>query len=141
MASDNAKQRGLSRISDFHRSNAWKLSKFEGRFNVITSNGLNIYVADDEKVIALYKEFFRALKLGGTLITSFLTPLSVWKDVNPDDAAKQRMLFLTIIGVMWQNLRSEETTIAQLREAGFVNIRVIYDSRRMFLTVVAIKPV
>jgi chemotaxis methyl-accepting protein methylase len=37
-------------------------------FDLISSNGLNIYVKDKEQVIALYQKFFDALKPGGTLV-------------------------------------------------------------------------
>ncbi len=144
LAHASAQAKGLEKISSFHQSDAWDLGKFEGQFDVITSNGLNIYEGDDTKVTALYAEFFKTLKPGGILITSFLTPPpamggATWKDVNPADAAKQRILFGTIIGVGWQHFRTEETTRAQLKEAGFVDVEIVYDSGGMFPTVVAKK--
>ena len=145
LAKANAQKNELSGISNFHESDAWNLGSFEAHFDILTSNGLNIYVADNEKVIALYKEFFRTLKPGGVLITSFLTPPPVlggttWKNIDPVDASKQRILFCTVIGAQWQHFRSEETTKSQLQSAGFENIEVIYDSQGMFPTVVAARP-
>ena len=144
IAHTSAQAKELEKMSSFYQSNAWDLSKFEGQFDVLTSNGLNIYVADDAKVTALYAEFFKTLKPGGILITSFLTPPpamggTTWKGVNPADAAKQRILFGTIIGVGWQHFRTEETTRKQLKEAGFVDVEIIYDSQGMFPTVIARK--
>lgn len=145
LARKNAITKGLDGISSFHKSDAWQLSAFAGRFDVITSNGLNIYEADDARVTALYQEFFKVLKPGGTLVTSFLTPPlalggTTWKNVNMLDAAKQRILFGTIIGVNWQNFRTEQTTRAQLEAAGFVNVEITYDTQGMFPTVIAKKP-
>lgn len=144
LALASAKAKGLEEMTHFYRSDAWDLGKFEGQFDVLTSNGLNIYEGDDAKVTALYREFFKTLKHGGVLITSFLTPPpakggTTWKDVNPIEAAKQRILFSTIIGVGWQHFRTEETTRAQLKEAGFADVEVIYDSQGMFPTVIARK--
>jgi SAM-dependent methyltransferase len=144
LALASAKAKGLEEMTHFHQSDAWDLGKFEGQFDVLTSNGLNIYEGDDAKVTALYREFFKALKHGGVLITSFLTPPpakggTTWKDVNPTEATKQRILFGVIIGVGWQHFRTEETTRAQLKEAGFADVEVIYDSQGMFPTVIARK--
>lgn len=145
LAQASAQAKGRGKMSSFYQSDAWNLGKFEERFDVLTSNGLNIYESDDAKVTALYREFFKTLKPGGILITSFLTPPpakggTTWKDVNPIEAVKQRILFGTIIGVGWQHFRTEETTRAQLKEAGFNNIEIIYDSQGMFPTVIAKKP-
>ncbi len=140
MAIANAKENGLTAISAFHRSDAWNLSAFDECFDVLTSNGLNIYVKDDAEVTKLYQEFFRALRPGGTLITSFLTPKEAWKDVNADDAKQQQVLFGALINAQWQHLRSEETTKSQLSAAGFGNIAMIPDLHGIFLTVVATKP-
>ncbi|WP_246867243.1 class I SAM-dependent methyltransferase, partial [Dickeya sp. CFBP 2040] len=55
------------------QGDAWTLQLPEP-VDVLTSNGLNIYEPDDEKVTDLYRVFNQALKPEGTLITSFLTP-------------------------------------------------------------------
>ena len=112
---------------------------------MVTSNGLNIYEADDARVTALYQEFFEILKPGGALVTSFLTPPpalggTTWKNVNMLDATKQRILFGTIIGVNWQHFRAEQTTRMQLEAAGFVHVEIIYDTQGVFPTVIAKKP-
>lgn len=128
----------------FIQSDAWKITNHK-EFDIITSNGLNIYEPDDKKVIALYKKFYEALKPNGILITSFLTPPptiskdSSWKNVNPQDALKQKVIFNDIIGVTWQAFRTEETTCTQLKAAGFKVLEVIYDSQGIFPTVVAKK--
>lgn len=146
-ARQNAKENIQDDVSikcDFHQGNAWNLKKFYNNLDLITSNGLNIYEKDDEKVTALYCEFFKALGSGGTLITSFLTPPpsfggNTWKNCNEANLTKQRILFGTIIGVNWQNFRTEEVTRRQLTDAGFINIEIIYDSQGMFPTIIAHK--
>ena len=121
----------------------------EDRFDIITSNGLNIYL-EDIKVDLLYQNFYKALKPGGLLITSFLTPKEdkngtpIWEvgDVQ-ENLKKQRTIFVTILGVRWQNLRTEEETKDQLKKAGFEakTIEFKYDKRKIFPTVIARKPV
>jgi ubiquinone/menaquinone biosynthesis C-methylase UbiE len=75
LAAANANSKGRSNICNFSQSNAWDLCTFDGSFDILTSNGLNIYEPDDTKVTALYTQFFNVLKPGGILIASFLTPL------------------------------------------------------------------
>ena len=136
LAATSALSKGLQKICHFHNADAWQLDGFTEHFDVLTSNGLNIYVKEDSIVTELYKELCKTLKPGGTLITSFLVP----PRLVSKDAIKQRILFGTIIGVGWQNFRTEDLTRAQLTEAGFIDIEVIYDSQRMFPTVTAKKP-
>lgn len=131
---------------DLRRGDAWDL-QMAVECDVITSNGLNIYEEDDARVTELYKNFFRALKPGGILITSFLTPPnsgwlpggleeSVWKG----ELAWQKMVFTEVLGVNWQHFRAAETTRGQLEAAGFTNIEFTYDKQRIFPTVVAQRP-
>ena len=128
----------------FVQKNAWDLESSE-QFDLITSNGLNIYEPDDKKIVDLYKEFHKSLKPKGILITSFLTPPpalsadSSWRDYNQEDTLKQRAIFADIIGAQWQAFRTEAQTREQLTEAGFKITKVIYDSQGMFPTVVAEK--
>lgn len=142
-AQEQSKQLNISNVR-FIQSDAWKLKNNE-EFDITTSNGLNIYEPDDEKVIALYRKFYQALKHRGILITSFLTPPpamskeSSWKNVNPQDALKQKVIFSDIIGVTWQAFRTENKTRLQLEGAGFEVLDVIYDSQGIFPTIVARK--
>jgi ubiquinone/menaquinone biosynthesis C-methylase UbiE len=144
-AESNARACGKQDNCRFFKQSAWEL-KQDGEFDIITSNGLNIYEADDSKVTDLYRNFNRALKAGGTLITSFLTPPpmlspeSTWKGLNPEDLRKQKALFADVIGVSWQSYRTEAKTRQQLESAGFEVLRFIYDRCGLFPTVVARKP-
>lgn len=126
---------------------AWALS-LDGRADVLTSNGLNIYEPDDARVTDLYRSFLRALKPGGTLVTSFLTPPptlsaeSPWnmERVDPAALALQFVLFVRIVDVRWSAFRTHEQTRRQLEEAGFAEIRFVDDAARMFPTVIAKRP-
>ncbi len=144
LAQENAKQLGNEKIATFEKASAWNLNK-PNEFDIITSNGLNFYEKDDEKVVQLYKEFYKALKPQGILITSFLTPSpalsseSSWKNVNPKDAVKQKAIFIDIMDARWIAVRTEAQTRKQLEEAGFNIVDVIYDSQGVFPTIIAQK--
>lgn len=125
---------------DWLQADAWQLSQ-RNTFDLITSNGLNIYVPESDRVIELYKQFYLALKPDGVLITSFLTPPEEWTKENivPDDILMQRNLFQTVLEPKFQIFRSQKETKNQLIKAGFQSIRFIKDSQGIFPTVVAKK--
>jgi SAM-dependent methyltransferase len=139
-----SKKLDLKNKVQFMRSDAWQLNNID-EFDIITSNGLNIYEPDDEKVISLYSEFYKALKNNGLLITSFLTPPptlseeSSWRNYNQKDLLKQKVIFNNVIGVKWQCFNTEHQVISQFEKAGFKVEDVIYDSQGMFPTIVARK--
>lgn len=130
--------------TEFKRKNAWHLKDKE-KYNIMVSNGLNIYEPNNDKVTDLYDQFYNALIPGGVLITSFLTPppgasnKSTWTNYTSEDALKQKAIFKDIIQAKWQVFRTEEETRSQLKKAGFETVEVIYDSQGMFPTVVAKK--
>ncbi|WNL44412.1 methyltransferase domain-containing protein [Dyella sp. BiH032] len=142
-----AGQRGLASHVSLRHEDAWAGSLHES-VDVLTSNGLNIYEPDDARVVELYRAFFRALRPGGTLITSFLTPppmlnpASSWRmaEVDPQMLALQHLLFTRIIDAKWSALRTHEQTRAQLEAAGFTDLRFVDDRLGMFPTVVARRP-
>ena len=81
LARESASTRGLLDGTVLARSDAWDLTAgtvIQGRqalprqhgrgVDVITSNGLNIYVDDDAKVVDLYASFRTALRPGGHLV-------------------------------------------------------------------------
>lgn len=110
----------------------------DGGVDVVTSNGLNIYVADESAVVALYRSLRATLRPGGTLVVSALTPPSEWDmtGVDPADLIRARGLML-INDVMWANYRPAGVTEAQLHAAGFEAVEVHHDERRVFPTFVA----
>ena len=122
----------------FELKDAWALHS-PGRWDLVTSNGLNIYVQEDEQCAALYLSFAASLKPQGLLLVSFITPPATWVPKSGDDLAYQRFLFTEVLPVKWQCVRTEETTRAQLQAAGFEVLTVEYDSQRMFPSVLAQK--
>ncbi|WP_426908146.1 SAM-dependent methyltransferase, partial [Serratia bockelmannii] len=72
-SNEKAKRVGIANRCRFSQQNAWEL-KEKIAFDVITSNGLNMYESDQVRLVALYRRFFEALNPGGTLLLSFLTP-------------------------------------------------------------------
>ncbi|HCJ82899.1 MAG: hypothetical protein A2Y28_02600 [Chlamydiae bacterium GWC2_50_10] len=141
-----AEEKGLIGKCRFFQKDAWNLSISE-EYDLIASNGLAIYEADDEKVVALYRQFYNALKSKGTLITSFLTPpptsgkTTEWRmdKVNLQDALLQKIVFADILNTKWQVFRSEETVREQLQKAGFQKIEILYDEAHIFPTLIAEK--
>ncbi|MCF6766364.1 methyltransferase domain-containing protein [Thiotrichales bacterium 19S3-7] len=141
-----AEKRNLSQWVSVINENAWHLSA-DHEYDLISSNGLNIYEPSNDRVIALYKEFYQALKTGGKLVTSFITPpptlsdQSSWKmgQINQADLRLQQIIFSDILGARWQCFRTEEETFEQLTKAGFKDINFIYDKAHIFPTVVAFK--
>jgi ubiquinone/menaquinone biosynthesis C-methylase UbiE len=144
LATANAHRVGKESCSCFLQKDAWDLNIHE-TYDVISSNGLNIYEPNPEKVTELYRGFFNALKKYGVLITSFLTPPptltdeSTWINVNPDSIIKQKAIFSDILQVGWQSYQSEAAVREQLLRIGFSGIDIEYDSQGMFPTVIATK--
>lgn len=151
-ATENARQRSLLAQCLFAQGDAWDLLSADvvvgdaARYrellsagvDVMTSNGLNIYVPDDTRVADLYRSWRGCLRTGGHLVVSALTPPEEWdlSDVPPKDLERARGLML-INGVMWANYRSRATTVEQLAGAGFEVESVLPDSRGVFPTFVA----
>jgi hypothetical protein len=142
-----AAERGLAQQLTLRHADAWEMD-LNGAADVLTSNGLNIYEPNDERVTALYRKFFDALKPGGRLVTSFLTPPPMLSPESPWDMSAvtpallglQHLLFVKIIEAKWSAFRTEAQTRAQLEAAGFTEMTFIDDRARMFPTVVARKP-
>ncbi|MEM1153788.1 MAG: class I SAM-dependent methyltransferase [Pseudomonadota bacterium] len=144
LAEELAASEGLSDHCQFLKADAWSLD-IDNEFDVLTSNGLNIYQPDNALVIALYKQFRRAIKPGGTLITSFLTPPpdaqgnTEWDlgAINIEDLLQQQKVMAHVLQASWACFQTEEATRQQLHEAGFDKIDIHWGSSRMFPTVVA----
>lgn len=124
------------------KEDAWNLNQ-NVKVNVILSNGLNIYEPNETRLIELYTKFYNALTENGVLITSFITKSpavdsnSPWKNIDKNNLVKQKALFADVIQAKWQNSLTEEQAIYQLSQAGFKDIKIIYDSQGMFPTVIA----
>lgn len=149
LAEVNRKKHNLGNVEvTFLKEDAWRLSA-RNEYDVITSNGLNIYEPDISKIISLYAQFHKALKHGGVLITSFFTPSpkmsknSPWANYVESDLVMQQAVFGDIVNATWQTKRAIYMTAAEmtqhLEQAGFEVIEVIYDKQGMFPTIIARK--
>ena len=144
LAKENSQHHGKAPMVSFKKEDAWNLSA-HNEYDVITSNGLNFYEPDDQKVVALYGQFYKALKPKGILITSFLTPPpalspeSTWKKFDTKDLKKQKALFVDIVQAKFQAFRTEAQTRQQFESVGFKVLEVIYDKQGMFPTIIAQK--
>ena len=137
----NAKTYALK--SEAYIADAWDLRAYAKQFDLITSNGLNIYVDNQEHELELYRTFASALKPGGWLITSFLTPPpsmdrnSPWQITDRAAAVRQKIIFSDVLNAKWRVFRSE----AQMREllalAGFKVLNLSCDRQKLLPTVVA----
>lgn len=135
LAQDMATSKGKKQSCQFFRENAWDLaSNHPAEFDLITTNGLNIYEADDDKVIDLYKALRAALKPGGKLIGSALSLSQEW-DMSKIDAntlGLQRAIFIQILQATWSHFRSADQTTQQLNTAGFDAVEIHWDDAHMF---------
>jgi SAM-dependent methyltransferase len=137
----------LSTHVEFYQADAWN-QPFDNYFTVIASNGLNVYEPDENRVTDLYRQLFKALKPGGTLVTSCITPspdldpTSEWNldAIDWEGMRFQRILYSDILNFNPRGLRSSSTTKQQLSDAGFENFNLIWDEARIFPTIVAQKP-
>lgn len=142
LAQSMAKTKDKNHLCQFFKENAWDLTlNHPKEFDVITTNGLNIYEANDNKVIDLYKAFYAALKPGGKLIGSALSDLKEWdmSKINVDTLQLQRAIFIQILQASWSHLRSVDQTKQQLKQAGFESVEIHWDDAHMFYSFEAIR--
>lgn len=143
LAREIATERELANCQ-FTNRDAWDLGYFEA-FDLMTSNGLNIYEPSTERLISLYQQISKALRPKGWFITSYLSnpddkaiPRSE-KKINPEDALKQKAIFQDIIQAKWQCYQTEDSIQMQLQAAGLTIESIIYDAQCLFPTVIAKK--
>lgn len=123
---------------EFEQRDAWQLGCQE-RWDLVTSNGLNIYVDDDERCTAFYRSVAEALRPDGVFLISFITPPAQWRPHCSADLERQRVLFQDVVPVRWSCVRDEVTTRRQLEQAGFEVLSLHHDDQRMFPVAVARK--
>lgn len=146
LARDLAIQQKLSDRLQLILADAWDLP-FQSELDLITSSGLNIYESDKQKVIELYRQFFKCLKAGGVLVLGFLTPPpqdhndSIWnlREIPEKDLWLEKVLYQDILNLKWRNFRTPDEIIDELKQAGFSRIDVHFDRLRVFPTVLAFK--
>lgn len=147
-ANEKAKRVGMANRCRFSQQNAWEL-KEKNAFDVITSNGLNMYESDPDRLVALYRRFFEALKPRGTLLLSFLTPppeknapTGEWDKYETPmaDLLQEFAIFGDIIQATYLNFTSEAEIRQQITQAGFTVKDINYSSRGVLPILVAVKP-
>lgn len=136
---NNARARGCRIALDLRQADVMQMPTHP-EFDLVTSNGLNIYLQSDEECVAFYRQTAGLLNPGGHLITSFITPASSWQPHSSEALARQQQLFGSVVPVRWMCTRSVGLTCRQLLEAGLEPVRVVYDRQCMFPTVLARKP-
>lgn len=134
-------RRNLARLDtsvvvECEQRDAWQLD-CRSRWDLITSNGLNIYVEDDDLCTDFYRQVARALRPQGLFVVSFITPPQQWRPSVPSDLERQRLLFQEVVPVRWSCCRDEVMTRRQLAAAGFEVLSVCDDDQRMFPAVLA----
>jgi len=146
LAEELATQRHLQNFLTTAQQDAWALP-YRDHFDLISSSGLNIYEPDEAKTIALYQQFYQALKPGGALHISFLTPPPFLTDqcewqmaaINQNDLRKQKLIFSDIVQANFRAFCSSERMREILTEVGFHTITFYYDTAHIFPIAKAVK--
>lgn len=137
----NADEQGFSKDQvQFIQKDAWNLN-MKDEFDLLTSNGLNMYEACEERLIALYQSFYQALKPNGTLIISFIPPAPehINSIISTEQFLKERSLFSDIVPINYLNFCTEEQMKRQLLLAGFTVEKIVYNAVEMAPVVIARK--
>lgn len=140
-----AKEKNISSHCQFIQKDAWAL-KVTNKFDVITSNGLNVYESDEQKRNGLYKILYNALKPNGHLIMGFLTPPPIFEncewnmnEINNEDLDFEILLFAKILQTHWLNYSTSGDMLRILQKIGFKKVRFQYDKAKLFPVVIATK--
>ncbi|WP_051555215.1 class I SAM-dependent methyltransferase [Legionella fairfieldensis] len=126
------------------KRDAWCLGLTE-TFDLITSNGLNIYEPNPEKLIRFYQEIANALRPEGILITSYLSHPDdkakppAQKKIKLQDGLRQKAIFQDIVQAKWQCYQTQEAVNMQFQAAGLFIKDIIYDTQCLFPTIIAQK--
>ncbi|MED7788950.1 hypothetical protein [Francisella sp. 19X1-34] len=111
----------------------------ENYYDAVVSNGLNIYLKTNDEVQKFFQILSSSLKQGGVLISSFLIPLDKVDTKNLDKAKFGKQIFVDILNVGWTMTHTEDEFCHIISGCGFEVKEIMYDSQKMFPTVVAIK--
>lgn len=152
LARENAVQHGLDGQCEFLLRDAWQLD-LAAEFDLLVSNGLNIYEPDRTRLVELYRNFGRALRPGGRLLVSFPPPPPPPPWLAPERAAewdkygipeadlrRNMALFGDVLQAKYRNFTSEQDMRAQLAEAGLNVEAVSYSATGVMPIVSAVRP-
>lgn len=145
-ANQLAEERKLQNYLELLQYDAWKFED-ESKYDMISSHGLNLYIDDEEELIALNAKCYQALKPGGLYVSSFLTPSpfdsanSPWdmSKVNEEDFRYQRVIFEDVAKVKWRHFHTYDQVANQLTKAGFTSIEFVPDKACIRPVIVAKK--
>jgi SAM-dependent methyltransferase len=128
-----SEKNGVGKHTEFACKDAWNLN-LENQFDLALTMGLNVFIEDSKKVIALYKSLHTTLKKGGKVLVSFMTPYS-FRDPNterdlssldPAAVRLQRMVVTEIVQSRVVNFCSSSQIRDQLHTAGFSKVEIHY---------------
>lgn len=130
----------------FIQEDAWKFMS-EKPADFINSIGLNVYESDRQRVVDLYRQFWKSLKPGGILFTGVLTyPPGREKkcDWNFDRIPEghfemDKIVIDDVLDLDWQNYRTMDEIKEDFFEAGFTKVEIIPDRYCVFPAVIATK--
>ena len=146
LAENFSRKMGLQKYASFACRDAWNLGLLE-KFDVVVSMGLNMYISSRAQSVELYKSLRSALKKGGKLMLSYMTP-HPFRDPNTerdlsslDPAAVRlhRMVMAEIIKTKIVNFPSTLEIQSQLMDAGFGEVQIHYSICKSPNVAVAIK--
>jgi SAM-dependent methyltransferase len=140
-ARQNANERGFSSEQvTLMQKDAWDLD-IHAEFDLLTSNGLNMYESCENRLIVLYRSFYKALKPNGTLLISFIPPPpeNIESFISSENFLKERSVFGDIVQINYLNFCTEVDMKNQLQAAGFMIESIQYNEKGMAPVVVAKK--
>jgi len=150
-AEENARRHGLAEHASFRHEDAWNLGA-EEEFDLVVSNGLNMYESDPARLTDLYRSFHRALRPGGRLLISFLTPpppppweapehAAAWAKyrIGEDDLRRELSIMGDIVQATYLNFSSESDVRSQLEAAGLTVQAVRYNAGGVLPIAIAAK--
>ncbi len=137
-AQDLAFERGLTGHVHFYERDAWKLGLKE-TCDGIVCEGLSYYERDETKQADLYRQLYEALKKGGFLLLTFLTPppgmyhRCEWllDKISLEDALLQRIVYFDVLDSSWQTYCTTDQIRHFLKNAGFKDIQIVYDEAKL----------
>ncbi|MED7819216.1 MULTISPECIES: hypothetical protein [unclassified Francisella] len=138
--SNCADQSGLAKLEDVNYivKDVFKMN-VKNHYDAVISNGLNIYLKTNDEVQKFFQILNNSLKQDGILISSFIASLEEVNIKNLDNAKFGKQVFADILNVTWTKTHAEDEFSQILSNCGFDIKEIIYDSQKMFPTIVAIK--
>lgn len=135
-----SEQSGLAELENVNYivKNVFKMD-VKNHYDAVISNGLNIYLKTNDEVQKFFQILSNSLKQDGILISSFIASLEGVNIKNLDNAKFGKQVFADILNVTWTKTHAEDEFSQILSNCGFDIKEIIYDSQKMFPTIVAIK--